>query len=434
MRYAKPRYLIAVAVLGVLITGTTVAVRQLRASTTQPVPTVRVQRGDVDLRVYATGDLRPVRSSTLMAPPVNGTLQIVHLWPAGTPVKAGDAVVEFDPSEQEFKLEQSRFDLQQADEEIAKSNADAAVQTAGDKVALLTARFDVRRAELEVSRNELVSAIDARKNVLALEEAKRRLAQLEQDVNSRATSNRASLAVLQEKRKKALLDMDQAQHTIASLKLTSPINGLVSIQENRDALGGFFTPGLLIPEYREGDVVRPGRNIAEVLDGQMEVQAKVKENDRANIAPGQGVDIRVDALPGAKFSGKVKTVASLASRGMWWMGDSTRSFDSTFQLDRSDDRLKPAQSVQVVIAGNPLKAVLFVPSQAIFEKNGKPVVYAKTSSGFESREVKVSLRTESRVVLEGVGEGTEVALANPDRQSNTPGKPSAAPAMGGGAR
>ena len=75
--------------------------------------------------------------------------------------------------------------LLEANLEIEKLKADSAAQKAQDDVDLLTARFDVRKAELDVQGNELLSAIKARKNELTLEEAKRRLAQLEQDVASR---------------------------------------------------------------------------------------------------------------------------------------------------------------------------------------------------------------------------------------------------------
>ena len=97
-------------------------------------------------------------------------------------MKKGDLVMEFDPSEQRYKLEQSRSELFEADQEITKAKADADVQAAQDRVALLKARFDVRRAELEVQKNELMSTIDARKNQLALEQARRVLEQLQQDI------------------------------------------------------------------------------------------------------------------------------------------------------------------------------------------------------------------------------------------------------------
>lgn len=430
IRSSKTRYGIVAAIVIAIVAVTGLAALKLRAGASPEFPTVRVLRGDVDLRVYTNGELRPVRSAMLMAPPVSGTLQIVKLWNPAVPAKAGDVIVEFDPSEQEFKLEQARFDLADAEENITKSNADAAVQAAQDKVALLSAQFDVRRAELDVSRNELLSAIDARKNDLALQEARRRLAQLQQDIKSRESSNRAALAVLQEKRAKANLDIQQAQRAIASMQVKAPFGGMASIQTNMDAATIYY-PGMVLPDYREGDVVRPGRSIVEVLEGQMEVQSRVPEGDRANIAQGQPIEIHVDALPNIPLNGKVKAVASLASRGMFW-GDNTRAFDTTFEVDGSDPRLKPAESVQVVISTAPLRNVLYVPTQAIFQKNGKPVVYVRNRSVFEPREIKIVRRGEARVVLEGVTEGTEVALVNPEQQRSSGSKAAAGPSLGGG--
>ncbi len=162
----------------------------------------------------------------------------------GAPVKKGELVMEFDPSEQHFKLDQNRSELLQAEQEITKAKADAAVGAAADKVALLKARFDVRRAELDVQKNELVSAIDARKNDLALEQAKRVLAELEQDVKSRSVSNQATIALAEEKRNKAKLAMDQAQDNINKMRVTAPMDGLVALEKNEGAIGGFcFSTG-----------------------------------------------------------------------------------------------------------------------------------------------------------------------------------------------
>jgi multidrug efflux pump subunit AcrA (membrane-fusion protein) len=150
------------------------------ASTEDDVPVSKVRRGDLDLKVYTLGELRASHSATLAAPAIGGgALKITRLLHTGARVKKGDIVVEFDPIEQRYKLEQSRSELLQAEQEITNAKADSAVQAAQDKVALLKARFDVRRAELEVQKNELVSTIDATKNQLALEQARRALAELD---------------------------------------------------------------------------------------------------------------------------------------------------------------------------------------------------------------------------------------------------------------
>ena len=408
------------------------------------IPTTRVQRGNLELKTYTRGELRPARTAMLVAPPVGGTLQIVELARTGTRVAPGDVVLQFDPSEQEFNLEQARSELAQAEQEIVKMKADADVQGAQDQVALLKARFDVRRAELEVLRKDLIGAIDAKKNELTLEEARRRLAQLEQDIPTRAASSQAALAVLQEKRNKARLSIEQAQKNIENMTLRSTLAGLVAVKDNRDALGGFWGPGIALPEYRPGDLVWPGRFIAEVLEvSDMEILAKVPESDRGNVNPGQAVEVKVDAAPGQTYRGKVKSVAGAASRNFWG-GDPMRRFDATFQIEAPSagsgaadpKELRPGVTAQVMIVGDQVRNALFLPGQALFEKDGKPVVYVRNGDRFEAREISIKYRTETSIVIEGLSEGTEVALVNPEGRQQKPSKsPAAGPVnVGGGGR
>jgi multidrug resistance efflux pump len=409
--------------------GIAFAVQQLRPAA-RVIPTTRVQKGTLQLDVDTPGELRTPHSSMLVAPSVNGTLQIVHLAQTGAQVKKGDVVVEFDPSEQEYNLEQSRSQLAEAEQQIAKAKADAAVKSAEDKVALLKAKFDVRRAELEVSRNELVSEIDARKNVLNLEEARRKLAQLEQDVNSRAASNTAAIALLEEKRQTSLLGMKQAQHSIDNMQVKSDIDGLVSIKENMDSGMTFY--GMNLPEYREGDLVNPGRLLAEVLDlKQMEVVAKVYESDRSNLNVGQTAEVRLDAQPGAAVPAKVKSIAGMASRNDFGPNAIGR-FEVLFSLLNRASEFHPGTSAEILVRGNQIKDQLYLPSQCLFEKDGKPVVYVKRGTGFDPVAAKIKFRTENRVAVENLAEGTEVALVNPEEMLKKQEKNSAASPMGVG--
>lgn len=423
---------IAAGVMALLGVGGRSAMSQFKPEE-KHIATARVKRGTLEIKVYSTGELRATKSTSLMAPPVagGGALQIVSLLKTGTRIKAGDVVVAFDPSEQQFKLEQARSEVAEAEQQIAKSKADAAVSAAQDKVSLLKARYDVRRAELDVSRNELLSAIDAQKNVLALDEAKRRLAQLEQDVKSRVASNQASLAILQEKRNKSGLSMQQAQQAIESLNVKALIGGVVSVKDNMDAMGGMMFTGMVLPEYREGDVVRPGRIVAEVLEtADMEIKAKVTETDRSNVNAGQPVQVKIDAYPGLILPGHVKSVAGLATSN-FFSADGTRKFDASFQIDKPDQRLRSGQTAQITIAGQEIKDALFLPRQALFDKEGKPVLYVRNGDSFQEREVKVTHRTESQITIEGLKEGDEVALVNPEKAPSTTG-PSSQPSLGGG--
>jgi HlyD family secretion protein len=429
----KLRRTIVWGALAVLLIATIAVVAATRRTALpaadHEVPFGEVKRGDLDLKVHATGELQASHMAALLAPPVGGGgLQITRLARTGARVKKGEIVIEFDPTEQRYLLEQNRSELLQAEQQITQAKADAAVLEAQDKVALLKARFDVRRAELDVQKNELVSAIDGKKNQLALEQAKRVLAELEQDSQSHVASGQATIYLAQEKRNKAKLAMDQAQQNIDKMHVPTTMDGLVSVEKNR---GGFDRTSP--PDYHEGDQVRPGNTIAKVIDSsEMELTSKISEQDRGSIQTGQSAEVTFDALPREVFQGAIKTVSGMAAARQWWEGESGGKFDITVQLLHPDPRLRPGLTAQIVILGDKKKNVLYIPRQALFLKEGKRVVYVKNGTGFEPREVKIQSESESRAAIEGLNAGTEVALIDPTapRKAGSPG--SASPGIGGG--
>jgi multidrug efflux pump subunit AcrA (membrane-fusion protein) len=407
--------------------------RSGRTASENDVPFALVRLGELDLKVYTTGELRANHSTTLTAPPIGGgSLEITKLLHTGTPVKKGDVVIAFDPSEQRYKLEQSHSELLQAEQDMIKAKADAAVQAAQDKVALLKARFDVRRAQLEVQKDELVSAIDAKKNQLALEQANRALAELEHDIQSHGITGKTGLDLAHEKMHKAQLSMDQAQQNIEKMQVVSPIAGLVAIQKNQDSTGGFFFSGASIPDYHEGDQAQPGSAIAQVIDSRdMELAAKVSELDRANISTGQSVEVEFDALPGRVFHGMLKSAGAMVQHSFFWEMTEGSQYDVSIELSDPDSRLLPGLTAQVAILGGKKPNAIYIPRQALFLKDGKQTVFLKKGAGFEQQAVKVDFANESRAAIEGLRPGDEVALIDPTapRKAHSSGY---SPALGGG--
>jgi HlyD family secretion protein len=329
MRKILLRLVILLFVLGAAW-GAYVLVQQL-PERQQQVPTTKVLRGDVVIRAYTRGELRAVRSATLTAPNLFGTVQVTRIAPLGALAHDKDLVVEFDDSERRASLEETQLAVDQTDEQIKKAQADLTISDNQDQVDLLKARYGVRRAELEVQRNELLAEIDAKKNLLNLEEAKRRLQQLQSDVKSRHEQAVAQIAVLREQRNKSVIDVEREKMRIAQTKLLSPMTGLVAIRQNRAQ--GFFFPGMQIPDIREGDTLQPGMPVADVLDlSEFEVVARVGELDRANLHEGQDVSIRLDAVPEKRFHGKIKSLSGSASANIF-SGDPGKKFDVVFSID-----------------------------------------------------------------------------------------------------
>jgi multidrug efflux pump subunit AcrA (membrane-fusion protein) len=378
------------------------------------IPLGEVKRGEIDLKVHATGELRASHAIMLSAPAVGGdSLQLTHLARTGQLMKKGDLVFEFDPSEQHYKVEQNNSELMQAEQETTKARADAVVLAAEDKVLLLKDRYSVRRAELDVQKNELVSKIDADKNQLALEQARRVLAEQEKDVESHKASGQAATYLAQEKANKAKLAMDQAQQNLDKMRVTAPMDGLVSIQKNMNASGGFFFTGMSLPDYHEGDQVQAGSSIAQVVDPQgLELTAKIGEQDHANVQAGEAVEVVFDALPGQVFHGKVKSVGGMSMQ-QFFSNNTGGNFEVSIQLADADARLRSGFTAQIVFLGGAKQNVLYLPRQALFLKDGKRIVYVKKGNGYEQREVKIQSENESRAAVEALEEGSKIALVDP---------------------
>ena len=79
-----------------------------------------------------------------------------------------------------------------------------------------------------------------------------------------------------------------------------------------------------------------------------------------------------------------------------------------------DVLLRPGLLADVSILIEKIPNALHVPMQAVFEKEGKPVVYVKSGNKFDARVIKPAKRSESTMVIaEGVKVGDVVALADP---------------------
>lgn len=299
----------------------------------QAIATTKVRRGDVVVRTYTRGELRSVRTVTLTAPNLAGTVQVTRLAPLGSFAQEKNLIIEYDDSEVQSRIEEKQLQLDQLDEQLKQQEADLAVRNNQDQVELLSDQFAVRRAELQVKQNELLAVIDQKKNELTLEESKRRLKQKESDIESSKAQAEAQLAVLRQNKAKAQLEMAREKARLIQVRTLSPMSGLVAIKQNR---GGFMFPGATIPDIREGDQVQPGMAVADIMDiSDMEVIARVGELDRANLQEGQEVLFRLDAIAEKTLHGKIKNMSGTASSNPMSF-DPAKRFDVIFSVDMKE--------------------------------------------------------------------------------------------------
>jgi HlyD family secretion protein len=375
------------------------------------IPTTSVKRGDLTLTVSAKGELRGGNSEVLSAPLTTGSeLHITFLRTTGDVVKSGDSVVEFDPTDQEFRLKEAQADLAEAKVKVDQAKAQAEAQLEEDRYSLEAAESAVKQAEFDVRKNPILANIQARQNDLALKAAQDRLTQIRQDIGNRQATNAAAIKVQEAGVGKAEVEVATAQRNIDALTLKAHRDGYVSLKQNTS--GNFFMQGMTLPYYQTGDSVRAGMAVAEIPDlKNWEISATIGELDRGHLAVGQPVDVGVVALPGNAFHGRVQDLGGTG--GPPW----DRHFQCKIHLLDPTQELRPGMSVSVVVTTDLLKNALWIPAQALFESGSRTYVFVPSGGGFSPHDVKLLRRSESQVVVEGLPVGQPVALANPEEQA-----------------
>jgi HlyD family secretion protein len=406
--------LLVIGILGLAGWGGSIVLKKASAaSLPRSIPVTAVKRGDITISVNARGELQGGNSQVLAAPMTGSRdMAITFLRKPGEVIKDGDVVAKLDTTEEEFKLREAEADLAEAEQHVVQATAESKAREEEDNYALIKARAELDLAKLEARRNPLVASIIARQNDLAVAAADDQLRQLTQDLSARRATADASIAIQEAARKKAQAQMEMAHKNIDSMTLTAKRSGYVAVEKNEN--NNFWYPGLVLPMLQLGDTVNPGKSIAQIPDlRSWEATARISELDRGHLAVGQAAAVEVVALPGKILKGRVNNLGGTA--GPPW----NRRFECKIALDEISPLLRPGMSTQITITTSQEKGVLWVPSQALFESDGRTFVYAQTADGFRPLDVKLVSRSESQVVLSGVKEGQLVAMASPDQVKDT---------------
>jgi cobalt-zinc-cadmium efflux system membrane fusion protein len=134
--------------------------------------------------------------------------------------------------------------------------------------------------------------------------------------------------------------------------------------------------------------------------------AEIDETEIPLVEAGRPTEVRVSAYPGVTFAGRISFVADVVN-------PRTRRVTVRCQVPNADARLKPEMYATLTLSAGEPQEVLAVPSDAIQEIEGRPLVFVKTEAGaFERREVTVGPEFEGWVeVRSGLKEGEAVATS-----------------------
>ena len=235
MSLFKPSYLIAaVAVAGIAVAGLSVRARSAEQTATPALATTVLKRTDFVRSVRLAGTVEAVQATSIVAPRLSGqnqnSLVIMRLIKAGTTVKAGDPLVEFDRQEQLRNALDRRAELIDLEQQIKKRQAEEVAARATDDSTLKQAESSLEKARLELLKNDMIPKIQAEKNTLSFEEAQARLKQLQETYELKRRAAAADIKILDIRRNRSETNMKQAESNAERMLITSPLPGVVVIK------------------------------------------------------------------------------------------------------------------------------------------------------------------------------------------------------------
>ena len=256
------------------------------------------------------GVVEPVHSYTVSTPRMTGgtsgpgqlQLILVRLAGAGTLVKKGDLLVEFDRTTQQRAVRDREAEYRDIQQQINRRRGEHLTAQALRETQLKQAANDLAIARLGVVGNDTIGSIAAEKNRQTLEEAEARLKQLTRTFALRQQVEVADMRILQIQQERAQNAWRHAEDNVEKMRITSPLDGLV-------VLRSVFRQGSMA-EVREGEEVarrradpRRRRSVGDARAGQRQSSRRPSARRR----PAGGDHARLVSVAAVQGTARVRS-------------------------------------------------------------------------------------------------------------------------------
>jgi HlyD family secretion protein len=402
---------IGVSAALLVLVGTAVFLYARQPSASEPAAngrheaTFKVAKREFVRSVRLSGTVEAVESTTIAAPRLSGpnsnSLVITRMVRAGSSVSPGDLIVEFDRQDQIKNSLDRRAELQDLEQQIAKSEAQERAARAHDDSELALAQSAIARAQLEMGKNELLPKINVEKNKLALEQAEATLKQQKATYDLKRRAAEADIRVLQIRRDRAANAEKQAAGNAERMSIHAPIGGMAVVKT--------IWKGNNMAEVQEGEEVRAGVPIVDIVNpNAMRVRARVNQADVNELSVGQFVRIGLDAYPTLSFDGKIAQISPLGVASV--LSAKVRNFVVLVDVNGSHPNLMPDLSASLDVTLGRTPNAMVVPRDALRQDGTRTLVRVKRGESYEDRPVTVgALSAHEAIISAGLDDGTVVA-------------------------
>jgi HlyD family secretion protein len=374
------------------------------------LPIAPVRSGEFVAVIRTRGQVQAQRSFPIYAPLVQD-LRIAWMAPASDLIERGEPMIRFDSSTAERDLIQRRSAVERARANLDQAIVDGKAAAEHDERDLVDARLNVELAQLSTADSEFIARLEAERGRIDLRVAQQNLRQLEAEVAQRKVSRESQIASLRRQLEGAEAWVKTIEARIARMEIRAPLSGYAIYAPNRSSLGASLSGAAQQP-YRVGDQVSGGMNLATIPDlSSLLIDVTVEEIDRGRMQAGDGVIVRVDALPDVAIQTTLTGISPLAEMSLDSRG---RSFHAYAALGGAiDQRVRPGMNGSMDIVIERIPDAIIVPARALFTRGGKPTVHVVESDGFRPVEVAVLARNPDEIAVRGITADARVTLVDP---------------------
>ena len=288
-------------------------------------------------RILETGELAAIDSRSFVMQRYGRNwyqMKIIGLLKHGSEVKAGDSIIQLDPTEiKKFIIDrESDLETQMAALEKLKVDQSNRRSELESNLKSETASQNLRKLELESSRFE--SERIRKIKQLEFEQSKINFSKVRRQLDLNKIKERCDLQIQQIKINRLKEEVKNGYNILPNLIIRTPIDGIFQVANNNR------TNQML----KVGDEIYSGNNMGNVPALKwMKVNTTISENDFQKIANGQQVIVRLDALPKVEFEGEIMYIGKLCR--IKEKKSKQKVFDVEVKIIKPDERLKPGMTV-----------------------------------------------------------------------------------------
>jgi HlyD family secretion protein len=366
----------------------------------------RPEQRDLEVILSYTGDILPSRQTPIFAKS-SGYIRSIRV-DKGQFVKAGQLLVEIEPTEMQTAMEGARATVATAEagllvarSDLESSRANLLNQQATLAKAQAVLDNDRRQAErmAELFGKGLVSAQERDNARTAYESSQAALRAQEAQVQVarvqiETSESKVKLAEALVEQQRAALRM--AQMRLDDTRITAPFSGYIS-QKNLDVGAAVSNQAAATSNASVAIVVLQDINPAKV-------QLEVPEREVARVKVGNPVRLVVDAYPEGKFAGTVaRVVHALDPR--------TRTMGLEVEIPNGELLLKPGMYARVQLVLGVQRGALMVPLETLIGAESRPAVLVVRDGKVATATVQLGAADGAQVqVVKGLASDDQIIL------------------------